>query len=275
MRGAPHIIGYVLWDGRIIPAYAGSTLGVPLGYYGTGDHPRVCGEHFILARIPLVGRGSSPRMRGAPASPGTIPSTSGIIPAYAGSTSTIFTLGISVWDHPRVCGEHCRAFQDVFLQPVSSPRMRGAQGYIGKGIVPIRIIPAYAGSTWSGRTRHRVCGDHPRVCGEHLVASTFADCRSGSSPRMRGAPGFLGNEMPSLGIIPAYAGSTPWDAPARCAASDHPRVCGQHGSRGNGPGASGGSSPRMRGALIDNVGKILDLRIIPAYAGSTCSRFSG
>ena len=242
---------------------------MPLGYYGTGDHPRVCGEHFILARIPLVGRGSSPRMRGAPASPGTIPSTSGIIPAYAGSTSTIFTLGISVWDHPRVCGEHCRAFQDVFLQPGSSPRMRGAQGYIGKGIVPIRIIPAYAGSTWSGRTRHRVCGDHPRVCGEHLVASTFADCRSGSSPRMRGAPNPPAVRRPSPGIIPAYAGST-WISWQRNAIlGDHPRVCGEHSLGCSCAMRRIGSSPRMRAARQPGKRTRGFGGIIPAYAGST------
>ena len=70
-----------------------------------------------------------------------------------------------------------------------------------------RIIPAYAGSTIRSHTNCRAREDHPRVCGEHLDNANFSNTREGSSPRMRGA---LADALAlvSVGIIPAYAGST-------------------------------------------------------------------
>ena len=72
--------------GRIIPAYAGSTKCKGAGVRRVQDHPRVCGEHYGRFRHVHLGRGSSPRMRGAPSfqPPWTRPPR--IIPAYAGST---------------------------------------------------------------------------------------------------------------------------------------------------------------------------------------------
>ena len=153
---------------RIIPAYAGSTVakdgdgraaagssprtrGAPSTHPPpracSWDHPRVRGEHYFteLAKI----------------------SKSGIIPAYAGSTSprsrsarrdtrssprTRGALGEArnpincLRDHPRVRGEHGRARSASFL------------GY--------GIIPAYAGSTPSTATSTRgVPGSSPRTRG--------------------------------------------------------------------------------------------------------------
>ena len=50
--------------------------------------------------------------------------------------------------------------------------------------------------------------NHPRVCGEHPWYRRGVSWRTGSSPRMRGAP--LDSELDSIlrKIIPAYAGST-------------------------------------------------------------------
>ena len=66
MRGARERLQQGSSGLGIIPADAGSTLGVQLGYYGTGDHPRGCGEHSPDATAKPRERGSSPRMRGAP-----------------------------------------------------------------------------------------------------------------------------------------------------------------------------------------------------------------
>ena len=67
MRGAQSDNADEDSDERIIPADAGSTDGTLQGGTPAEDHPRGCGEHSEL----LVGfeyfRGSSPRMRGAPA----------------------------------------------------------------------------------------------------------------------------------------------------------------------------------------------------------------
>ena len=106
MRGAPapRHPGHPLLG--IIPAYAGSTTGTLSRRAGGRDHPRVCGEHTAPAGRAGVGRGSSPRMWGAPASCCGVSAGRRIIPAYAGSTplwQRSYRLGE---DHPRVCGEH-------------------------------------------------------------------------------------------------------------------------------------------------------------------------
>ena len=50
---------------------------------------------------------------------------------------------------------------------------------------------------------------------------------------------------------------------------DHPRGCGEHLIGLRQPGKRTGSSPRMRGALIEQTDYELEQRIIPADAGST------
>ena len=71
----------------------------------------------------------------------------GIIPAYAGSTSGWDALGLTVWDHPRVCGEHNGALISGASLEGSSPRMRGAHSVSLMFKKFTGIIPAYAGST--------------------------------------------------------------------------------------------------------------------------------
>ena len=90
----------------IIPAYAGSTaLDVQAGLTWR-DHPRIRGEHvdFDGARGRLAG--SSPHTRGAPRHPLRSLRGSGIIPAYAGSTTATNANSRTVTDHPRIRGEH-------------------------------------------------------------------------------------------------------------------------------------------------------------------------
>ena len=76
---------------RIIPAYAGSThdyVGqVHLGW----DHPRIRGEHTATTTMRLLRIGSSPHTRGALVAHHPQVRQWGIIPAYAGSTTTLRT----------------------------------------------------------------------------------------------------------------------------------------------------------------------------------------
>ena len=66
MRGARTVLLYLLEEGRIIPAYAGSTGERGHAFQEQGDHPRVCGEHLLVGGLTAMTGGSSPRMRGAP-----------------------------------------------------------------------------------------------------------------------------------------------------------------------------------------------------------------
>ncbi len=131
----------------IIPADAGSTDWKTNPQTQVKDHPRGCGEHNILHRSSLALSGSSPRMRGAPASSGLSGAPLGIIPADAGSTLGDIIRDIGHTDHPRGCGEHIKLPYVAHPWDGSSPRMRGAPGRRIQPGQPRRIIPADAGST--------------------------------------------------------------------------------------------------------------------------------
>ena len=76
--------------GGIIPAYAGSTDGLPIAEWRRADHPRIRGEHSGLPLAEWRRAGSSPHTRGA-LRPEYLPQGGKrIIPAYAGSTSPCF-----------------------------------------------------------------------------------------------------------------------------------------------------------------------------------------
>ena len=179
-------------------------------------------------------------------------------------------------DHPRVCGEHQNNILQTHGCLGSSPRMRGARRVPARREGVGGIIPAYAGST---SLRFPPCvysRDHPRVCGEHSARLIARHVYRGSSPRMRGAPSLLYNPRGTDGIIPAYAGSTLGSTRSAAPRRDHPRVCGEHTAFAATVSSRRGSSPRMRGALVEYVARAECDGIIPAYAGSTgpstCSR---
>ena len=76
-----------------------------------------------------------------------MPTSTGIIPAYAGNTVQIIVVIFGQWDHPRVCGEHLSSRADTSGSLGSSPRMRGTQRYGSTYEQAAGIIPAYAGNT--------------------------------------------------------------------------------------------------------------------------------
>ena len=131
------------------------------------------------------------------------------------------------------------------------------------------IIPAYAGSTDCDCMPSIARQDHPRVCGEHPHMWHTTHKQKGSSPRMRGALRVSTRRRCLTRIIPAYAGSTNLPPALGGRGWDHPRVCGEHSRGQRVVRALGGSSPRMRGALLEGLRRCTRLRIIPAYAGST------
>ena len=74
------------------------------------------------------------------------------------------------------------------------------------------------------------------------------------------------------GIIPAYAGSTSGTDGRKTSPPDHPRIRGEHRHLRLTLDAKAGSSPHTRGARHHQTEPRPDLRIIPAYAGSTSRR---
>ena len=233
----------------IIPAYAGSTIYLEQPHLLNPDHPRIRGEHLDQKPPAPAGGGSSPHTRGAPAlfDPGS--AWIRIIPAYAGSTITVPFRCCSGADHPRIRGEHDEVPDRDALAVGSSPHTRGALKVFDNPAKDNGIIPAYAGSTNS--------------------PSVKLYTQSGSSPHTRGAPRRRLALVLGIGIIPAYAGSTIAVIHAHSIARDHPRIRGEHSWGGSRKSPERGSSPHTRGALRRLYGEALQVRIIPAYAGST------
>ena len=147
--------------------------------------------------------------------------------------------------------------------------MRGLQTHVTDHLSHDRIIPARAGFTLSSTRRLPVRADHPRACGVYQVEGRLVHSPSGSSPRVRGLPAPWFPAGPCRGIIPARAGFTlprDWRHAAR---TDHPRACGVYHKARRNPPRNPGSSPRVRGLLVNENWWIGRERIIPARAGFT------
>ena len=78
-------------------------------------------------------------------------------------------------------------------------------------------------------------------------------------------------EISTLGgrIIPADAGNTKRRPSSTIRPWDHPRGCGEHRYKAAAVSIPMGSSPRMRGTLLEIPGSVIDDGIIPADAGNT------
>ena len=171
---------------RITPAYAGKSPTGFCGNTGRRDHPRVCGEKFLLSRNRYLSGGSPPRMRGKGQFIPVPFDRHRITPAYAGKSWGRNVRDIRQRDHPRVCGEKVRAVLRYATFVGSPPRMRG-KGSGSLEICHIRgITPAYAGKRLRMEYRVLTLQDHPRVCGEKLLDALLHVLLWGSPPRMRG-----------------------------------------------------------------------------------------
>ena len=198
------------------------------------------------------GRGSSPHTRGAPSRIVCRAGRSGIIPAYAGSTSSPTMSTSCAWDHPRIRGEHCEKRHIFYRHSGSSPHTRGA------------LTPP--------RRRRSLVQDHPRIRGEHLAEAHRFGLTRGSSPHTRGALDACDCVRIVARIIPAYAGSTEPAPHPSARKPDHPRIRGEHKDRDTQAMIMFGSSPHTRGAPSVFSPLSRAWRIIPAYAGSTAVR---
>ena len=192
-----------------------------------------------------------------------------IIPAHAGQTRSSGCRTLRAADHPRACGANVTARPMAPSRCGSSPRMRGKRRLVREQHHRIRIIPAHAGQTASGRPEASCSADHPRACGANKSLSRMSPLRNGSSPRMRGKLLRCRIGQDRHRIIPAHAGQTGGAVrpPRRC--PDHPRACGANSTLQKLIRALAGSSPRMRGKPSATAPWRTITRIIPAHAGQT------
>ena len=158
----------------------------------------------------------------------------------------------------------------------SSPRVRGTYAAVSLSPRDSRFIPACAGNialSWLVLLRLTV---HPRVCGEHKLATMTEQRYLGSSPRVRGTSSAAWSVCSHLRFIPACAGNISQAFLPRLATPVHPRVCGEHSMDGGMTKPQAGSSPRVRGTSRYCAAVFRIVRFIPACAGNiaTSVRYS-
>ena len=96
---------------------------------------------------------------------------------------------ISVWDHPRMCGEKTFLEQKRPPRLGSPPHVRGKVRKAKKAVRCTWITPACAGKrNWQCSTT-RPEKDHPRMCGEKGSLPMLLDSQRGSPPHVRGKEG--------------------------------------------------------------------------------------
>ena len=171
-------------------------------------HPHVCGEHVVRSDFSVSYKGSSPRMRGTQVRISVACRRRGLIPTYAGNTSSTSRRSCVARAHPHVCGEHEPSTEANWLYSGSSPRMRGTLCLLVVACVFAGLIPTYAGNTIKTPQRAFYGWAHPHVCGEHLGVGVPVNPQQGSSPRMRGTRAGRGYRRQVRGLIPTYAGNT-------------------------------------------------------------------
>ena len=170
---------------------------------------------------------------------------------------------------PACAGKRLDFGRDCRMGDGSPPRVRGKDGHIHVSKTPKGITPACAGKSMRRWLTSCIWGDHPRVCGEKLVAHHSTYRRIGSPPRVRGK-GSLGSytRTPSR-ITPACAGKSTANLSYSLWYWDHPRVCGEKPRGAVCMIQDVGSPPRVRGKVLLLSCFLVRYRITPACAGKS------
>ena len=192
------------------------------------NHPRSCGDHAVPTRRVPGGPGSSPLVRGPLYQTREHQNALGVIPARAGTT-----LQSAVWDghsrgHPRSCGDHVSPRISRHMKWGSSPLVRGPRVAGAVGVCGLGVIPARAGTTRRLQDRRGAGGGHPRSCGDHSGSRHPIRRGQGSSPLVRGPHSLVMRIGMVRGVIPARAGTTAGNGTEVWDRRGHPRSCGDH-----------------------------------------------
>ena len=193
----------------------------------------------------------------------------GLIPAWAGKTTSTHPALSPHPAHPRVGGENLWTLTHGRFGWGSSPRGRGKLPRVVRAVGYSRLIPA-----WAGKTSNEVIGSpvlraHPRVGGENPGTYAAVGAVPGSSPRGRGKLVAPRTDLLREGLIPAWAGKTASAHATTLLTQAHPRVGGENLKLASTPLPDPGSSPRGRGKLEVRLLGRRGLGLIPAWAGKT------
>ena len=171
-------------------------------------HPRIRGEHARRAADTRGESGSSPHSRGTPDEKEPEDQQTGLIPAFAGNTTSPCGGRVISGAHPRIRGEHSSVPYMSRSLTGSSPHSRGTRSTPTPDGVTSGLIPAFAGNTRQEDPPQACGGAHPRIRGEHSCCLPFSVYLRGSSPHSRGTHSVSLDDFPGEGLIPAFAGNT-------------------------------------------------------------------
>ena len=256
-------------ESGITPAGAGKTEFIEHSRCIAEDHPRRCGENPLMFLSSLHPTGSPPQVRGKPKLADSARAAVGITPAGAGKTFNPESVGGIEEDHPRRCGENLWIRFCRFQCPGSPPQVRGKLLERAVKEMSGRITPAGAGKTltkWSTAVWNR---DHPRRCGENIMAYNLDPRNTGSPPQVRGKLLGLPNAYFRTRITPAGAGKTIAGQFFNRLPKDHPRRCGENTPTHSPHASAPGSPPQVRGKPGLRPLCRHSRRITPAGAGKT------
>ena len=211
--------------------------------------------------------GTSPRVRGKRAGGPRPAPRRGYIPACAGEAGGRPGARPGTGVHPRVCGGSPRSSTAPATKAGTSPRVRGKPQFTSVEGEEVRYIPACAGEAARRPLHHRPGAVHPRVCGGSSLRSRISSSDNGTSPRVRGKRRLWNWGKTPMRYIPACAGEALQYTQACIAWRVHPRVCGGSATSSLVRLSSSGTSPRVRGKLVDAADPRLDRGYIPACAG--------
>ena len=150
-----------------------------------GITPAYAGKVDVV-HLPVVFRGSPPRVRGKVPSISRPAPASGITPACAGKSCPPQAPTFTRQDHPRVCGEKPIFPSGAASTVGSPPRVWGKEENLAEDTLPTGITPAYAGKRPPAARWNSLAEDHPRVCGEKGLSMFWSLNHSGSPLRVRG-----------------------------------------------------------------------------------------
>ena len=147
--------------------------------------------------------------------------------------------------------------------------MRGKVKAVLCGFVGGGITPAHAGKSSSFAALRFAAWDHPRACGEKLMALRMSLSMRGSPPRMRGKASGADAPDAVVRITPAHAGKSSNNDYKNSDVQDHPRACGEKLPTRAALLLSPGSPPRMRGKVVKCCHGVCSFGITPAHAGKS------
>ncbi len=145
----------------------------------------MCGNYPVRFIADVLRRGSPPRVRELRCGVARAVKHAGITPACAGITAALTAGAEVIQDHPRVCGNYPVDLYGEDRLLGSPPRVRELPFHGVHPVLVAGITPACAGITLGGSQQLSGNGDHPRVCGNYLLADITKSILPGSPPRVR------------------------------------------------------------------------------------------